>query len=85
SGWECYEDECDCYCGDESKDVRYDSCPPRNDIYYSKLGDTESLWTRSSRTDIKEHNWLINFNNGTFFSESENNEFFVRCMRNTNP
>lgn len=84
SGWECYEDECDCYCGDESKDVRYDSCPPRNDIYYSKLGDTESLWTRSSRTDIKEHNWLINFNNGTFFSESKDNEFFVRCMRNTN-
>lgn len=78
--WECYEDMCDCYCGDESKSP-WENCPERDDGRYSEFGDVESLWTASERIDKNQDNWIIKFSDATMFSDLRKNQYHVRCIK----
>ena len=48
---------------------------------YSKLGDTVSFWSSSTRSDNTDTAWLVNFNYGNVLHYNKTGNNHVRCVR----
>ena len=60
---------------------RTDDCKGRNGSNFSKLGDTDWFWSSSTRYDIPNHAWHVNFKNGSVDSRNKNGNVNVHCVR----
>jgi len=71
------------------KDCRNTPCKgcdyPLNGQYYSRLGDTERLWSSSVISDRPDKAWNVHFYFGYVDDISKGYDDYVRCVRGQNP
>jgi len=56
-------------------------CSNSSDGRYSKLRNTEELWSSSSSVDIELNSWSVNFGSGSMDYYGKVNNLNVRCVR----
>ncbi len=65
------------YCLDES----CQACSPESDGSYSRLGDTNQLWSATSVSNYDASAWYVDFSNAGIYQDSKENYRYVRCTR----
>lgn len=69
-----------------SYSCRNDACLPCGENHsgkYSKLGDKNSFWSSSVRSDNSDRAWLVHFSYGDVFDTSKSSIYsYIRCVRN---
>jgi len=55
-------------------------CSTKTDGRYSKLGDTEYLWSSSKWSDDSSTAWYVNFERGYVYVPGEDYAHYVRCV-----
>ena len=57
-------------------------CDYSDGINFSKLGDTDRLWSSSVVSDYSDNAWDVGFDNGNVYNYSKSDTYYVRCVRN---
>ena len=65
------------YCLDES----CQACSPETDGSYSKLGDTNQLWSATSVSNYDPSAWYVDFSNAGIYQDGKENYRYARCTR----
>ncbi|MBO4698843.1 DUF1566 domain-containing protein [bacterium] len=65
------------YCLDES----CQACSPESDGSYSRLGDTNQLWSATSVSNYDPNAWYVDFSNAGIYQDGKENYRYVRCTR----
>ena len=65
------------YCLDES----CQACSPETDGSYSRLGDTNQLWSATSLSNHDPAAWYVDFSNAGIYMDGKENYRYVRCTR----
>ena len=58
-----------------------DGCSYDSSGYYSKLGDSDSLWSSSTKSDSSSNAWRVYFLSGSVLSYGKSNGSNFRCVR----
>ena len=65
------------YCLDES----CQACSPELNGSYSKLGDTNQLWSATSLSNHDPAAWYVDFSNAGIYLDEKENYRYARCVR----
>ena len=65
------------YCLDES----CQACSPETDGSYSRLGDTNQLWSATSVSNYDASAWYVDFSNAGIYQDGKENYRYARCTR----
>jgi len=62
-------------------DENCQACSPESDGSYSRLGDTNQLWSATSVSDHDSGAWYVDFSNAGIYQDGKENYRYVRCTR----